>query len=94
MTKKEAIIKYFSSMDLEMLGLVLDESRTYQEATKEIFLENLPATFNRQTYVSIGLKLSIPDKTAQRYIKDFVTAGILQTPSFDCYIYPTASNTQ
>ncbi len=61
---------------------------------KEIFLENLPATFNRQTYVAIGLKWNIPDKTAQRYIKDFVTAGILQSPSFDCYIYPTASNTQ
>lgn len=61
---------------------------------KEIFLENLPQKFNRQTYVDIGLKLSIPDKTAQRYIKEFVDAAIIQSPSHDCYIYPTAQNTQ
>ena len=45
MTKKEAIIQYFSSMDLEMLELLLDENRTYQDATKEIFLEKLGSTF-------------------------------------------------
>ncbi len=57
---------------------------------KEQFLESLPKNFNRQTYVAIGLKLSIPDKSAQRYIKEFVTAGIIQNPSHDCYHYPTS----
>jgi hypothetical protein len=60
---------------------------------KEQFLESLPKNFNRQTYVDIGLKLGIPDKTAQRYIKEFVTAEIIQTPSHDCYMYPTSQLT-
>lgn len=58
--------------------------------SKELFLETLPATFNRKTYVAIAAQLNIPDKSAQRYIKEFVTAGIVQTPAHDSYIYPTS----
>ncbi len=61
---------------------------------KELFLENLPHEFNRQTYVAIALKAGIPDKTAQRYIKDFVAAELLQNPKHDYYINPNASNPQ
>ena len=57
MTKKEAIIQYFSSMDLEMLELLLDENRTYQDASKEIFLEKVGIAFeefksNGDTYLT------------------------------------------
>ena len=41
MTNKEAIIHYFSKMDIDMLGLLLDDNNTYQEATKETFLKKL-----------------------------------------------------
>ena len=57
MTKKEAIIQYFSSMDLGMLELLLDENRTYQDASKEIFLEKVGSAFeefksNGDTYLT------------------------------------------
>lgn len=41
MTKKETIVHYFSQMDIEMLELLLDNTKTYQEATKETFLKKL-----------------------------------------------------
>lgn len=59
---------------------------------KEQFLDALPYSFNRQGYVSIALSLSIPDKTAQGYIKKFVEAGVLLSPAHDQYINPAASN--
>ncbi len=46
MTKKEAVLKYFSAMDIDMLELVLDDDKTYQGATKEIFLQKLDQVFN------------------------------------------------
>lgn len=62
------------------------------KSRKERFLEELPYKFNRQTYVAIGLSLSIPDKTAQAYISQFVKAGILLSPGHDQYINPSATN--
>ncbi len=44
-TKKEAILEYFSKMDIDMLELILDDSRTYQDATKETFLIKLNEVF-------------------------------------------------
>lgn len=41
MTKKDTIIHYFSKMDIDMLELLLDDNKTYQEATKETFLQKL-----------------------------------------------------
>ncbi|MEJ7673741.1 MAG: hypothetical protein WKF59_13850 [Chitinophagaceae bacterium] len=43
--RKEAIIKSFSKMDIAMLELILDDSKTYQDATKEIFLQKLNDVF-------------------------------------------------
>lgn len=62
------------------------------KSRKELFLEELPYKFNRQTYVSIALSLGIPDKTAQAYISRFVKAGILISPGHDQYINPSAPN--
>lgn len=59
---------------------------------KEQFLEKLPHTFNRQIYVALGISLGIPDKSAQRYIGDFVKNGIIVKPAHDSYINPNASN--
>lgn len=56
---------------------------------KERFLDALPHTFNRQTYLTEVIKLGIPDKTAQGYIPEFVKAGVLDKPSQDQYINST-----
>jgi len=61
---------------------------------KEQFLENLPYHFNRQTYVSVALSLSITDKSAQRYIKEFKDADIIQYDGHDQYTNPNAKNPQ
>ena len=41
MTKKDTIIHYFSKMDIDMLELLLEDNKTYQEASKETFLKKL-----------------------------------------------------
>ncbi|MFT3681254.1 MAG: DUF3987 domain-containing protein [Ferruginibacter sp.] len=61
---------------------------------KEKFLESLPYNFNRQAYVATALQLSIPDKTAQKYIKDLADAGIILHNGQDNYTNPSASNPQ
>ena len=41
------------------------------------FLNDLPDHFNRQGYLEIAIELSIKDKTAQKYIKQFKDADLL-----------------
>jgi hypothetical protein len=61
---------------------------------KEQFLENLPYHFNRQTYVAVAQSLGITDKSAQRYIKEFKDADIIQYDGHDQYTNPNAKNPQ
>ena len=61
---------------------------------KEQFLENLPYHFSRQTYVAVAASLSITDKSAQRYIKEFKDADIIQYDGHDQYTNPNAKNPQ
>jgi hypothetical protein len=65
-----------------------------QKHKKEMFLENLPYHFNRQTYVATALSLGITDKSAQRYIKEFKDADIIQYDGHDQYTNPNAKNPQ
>jgi hypothetical protein len=44
--KKETIVKAIKSMDLVSLELILDDSLTYQDATKEMFLSKLKDIFD------------------------------------------------
>jgi hypothetical protein len=61
---------------------------------KEQFLENLPYHFNRQTYLTVAISLDITDKSAQRYIKQFKEADIIQYDGHDQYTNPNAANPQ
>lgn len=61
---------------------------------KELFLENLSYHFNRQAYLSVALSLGITDKSAQRYIKEFKDADIIQYDGHDQYTNPNALNPQ
>lgn len=61
---------------------------------KEQFLENLPYYFNRHTYLAIAINIGIPDKSAQRYIKEFKDADIIQYDGHDQYTNPNAKNPQ
>jgi hypothetical protein len=44
--KEDLIVESFQKMDSTMLEILLDESRTYQDATKEVFLEKLNEAFS------------------------------------------------
>ena len=44
--KKETIVKAITEMDMVSLNLILDESLTYQDATKEMFLTKLKDIFD------------------------------------------------
>ncbi len=44
---KQAILQSLSNMDIGMLELILDDSRTYQDATKETFLQKLNEVFTK-----------------------------------------------
>jgi hypothetical protein len=47
MTPKEAIIKYFCEMDIEMLRMLLNDLRTYQGAKKGVFLGKVEGVFEK-----------------------------------------------
>jgi hypothetical protein len=47
MTPKEAILKYFCEMDIEMLRMVLNDLRTYQGAKKGVFLGKVEEVFEK-----------------------------------------------
>jgi len=46
-SKKEIIISSFEKMDIDMLEMVLDDDKTYQNAHKSVFLEKLRKVFNK-----------------------------------------------
>ena len=53
---------------------------------KEKFLEQLPLHFNRQKYLEAAKSLSIPNKTAEGYITEFVKKELIHRESQDQYI--------
>lgn len=46
-SKKKLIIESFQKMDWNMLDILLDDNKTYQDAAKEVFLEKLNAAFSK-----------------------------------------------
>ena len=52
---------------------------------KERFLEHLPKQFNRQDYLDLATKQSIPHKTAEGYITKFVEAGLIHREAHNAY---------
>lgn len=45
--QREAFLYYMSKLDAEMVGLVLDDEKTYQDAQKEVFIEKLSNVFQK-----------------------------------------------
>jgi hypothetical protein len=55
---------------------------------KQLFLEQLPANFTYQQYITIAQSLNINPKTAEKYIKNFIDAELIQHPSKNNFINP------
>lgn len=58
-----------------------------QKNIKECFLDELPSQFTTQGYRDVSERLKIPQKSAERYIKQFVEKGYLQRKSHGNYLH-------
>ncbi len=63
--------------------LTLPRKRNY----KETFLDELPSSFSTREYKNIAEGLQIPEKTAERYIKQFIGKGYLQRIGHGQYLH-------
>jgi hypothetical protein len=83
----KVLVKHASKVFSE---LPEDKPLPRRKNQKEKFLDGLPASFNRQSYLSIAASLNIPDKTAEGYITEFCKKGLLHREKQDHYINPNA----
>ncbi|MBF8151454.1 DUF3987 domain-containing protein [Winogradskyella sp. F6397] len=65
--------------------LPIEQKTTKRLNRKERFLEHLPKQFNRQDYLDLASKQSIPHKTAEGYITKFVEAGLIHREAHNVY---------
>ena len=77
------LVKHSSKVFCE---LPQEEQKPTRLNKKEKFLYALPHNFNRQNYLEIPKAMSIPVKTAEGYIANFVKSGLLHREAHDHYI--------
>ncbi|WP_019038509.1 DUF3987 domain-containing protein [Psychroflexus tropicus] len=63
-----------------------EETMKKRKNIRQQFLDALPKTFDRKTYVSAADRLGIKSKTAEGYIKKFVESGLLDHPKHNHYV--------
>ena len=68
--------------------LPIEQKATKRLNRKERFLESLPKQFNRQEYLDLATKQSIPHKTAEGYMTKFVDAGLIHREAHNNYSNP------
>ena len=66
--------------------LPVDVTPTKPKDKKEKFLEMLPKKFNRQDYLDLAKSISMPDKTAEKYIYQFTEKGFICRDQMNSYI--------
>jgi hypothetical protein len=96
MNKRELIVSAFEKMDMNMLEVLLDDTTTYQHATKEIFLTRLGAIFKSfqctgdtilKAYPGICCSEDCPNKNTGGYT--FIGNN---TSSYTSFIFEEAEN--
>jgi hypothetical protein len=96
MNKKELIVSAIEKMDISMLEVLLDDTTTYQHATKEIFLTRLAAIFKSfqntgdtllKAYPGICCSEDCPNKNTGGYT--FIGNN---TNSYTSFIFEEAEN--
>lgn len=71
-----------------------EEPKPSRMNKKEKFLYALPHTFNRQKYLEVAKAMSIPAKTAEGYIANFVKSGLIHREAHDQYINSSLEESQ
>lgn len=77
LTIAETLLKHTAKV-FGMLPTTESTTTNAPTVIKQTFLDNLPPTFDRKTYLSVAQKLSIPAKTAEKYINRFCLSGQLK----------------
>lgn len=83
------LLKHTSKVYQDLMPSV-ETARTSSEPTqiRQTFYDNLPADFDRQTYLSIAKQLKIAEKTADKYIKSFCLKGTVNHEAHGRYSKP------
>jgi hypothetical protein len=76
------LVKHCSHVFTQVSG---EAKKPVPKKRKEMFLDLLPAEFNRQAYLEVAKSLFINEQTAKRYIRKFVEAGLLLSPYHNQY---------
>ncbi|GGF43573.1 hypothetical protein GCM10011339_35070 [Echinicola rosea] len=71
-----------------------EEPKPSRMNKKEKFLYALPHTFNRQKYLEVAKSMSIPAKTAEGYIANFVKSGLIHREAHDQYMNTSLEESQ
>lgn len=87
----KVLVKHASKIFSE---LPEDAPMPQRKNQKQKFQDALPANFNRQAYLKIAATMSIPDKTAEGYISDFVKKGTIHREKQDHYQKLSTTETQ
>ena len=87
----KVLVKHSSKVFSE---LPEDIKPAHRQNRKEKFLYALPPNFNRQKYIEVGKHYSIPDKTAEGYITEFIKNGLIHREHHDHYINLAIQETQ
>jgi hypothetical protein len=66
--------------------LPLERQNAPRKNKMDKLLEVLPAEFNRQIYLDFAFELSIPTKTADRYVKVLYEKGFIIKEGHDLYM--------
>jgi len=87
----KVLVKHSSKVFSE---LPLERKPTHRQNRKEKYLHSLPINFTRQNYIEAAKRFSIPDKTAEGYITDFIKNGLVHREHHDHYINLAIQETQ
>lgn len=87
----KVLVKHASKIFSE---LPEDAPMPQRKNQKQKFQDALPVNFNRQAYLKIAATMSIPDKTAEGYISDFVKKGTIHREKQDHYQKLSTTETQ
>ena len=63
-----------------------------KNTTRKRFYEELPVEFDRRGYIRTATALSIPSRTAERYVNQLCQTGALYRPAYGLYAKPIQSD--
>lgn len=72
----EAVAYFISQMDIEMVDLLLDDNRTYQDIPKERFIEKLRTAFSKFQEEGDTILIAVPGKCKGSYCSNTGKSGV------------------